>query len=777
MTDVAIRQAVALRNVPGVELAAVGTWHASTGWTTFTDEDLANAVAALDCPGVRNPVIKLGHTEEDSTSGVRWDGEPALGWIGNMSFSSPKLYGDYMGMPEWLAGVNADGMAVLATAYPDRSIEIYRPFVCQIGHTHPSVIGAVALLGAYPPGVGVLKSMQDVYAAFTLPMDGDAERTAARAMLSTSVNLAADEPREPTAKERQAGVDFDKAQADWESALDDLLDEWAAVDTDQRAALAAQIETAVDDNPDRLGELTLDSSVGAALLLARMKTVADKAAHDQVTEAARQGVSVDDPGDDTEIETTAAAVAAAMAASTASNAGRTAAQALGSGSGKAIAALTLAHLGDLSDRFLRDQLGGALSAAQAAGRFRVLDVSPIGEWYASERNDVRTCAPCKSIDGTKFDTLDEARAAYGSGKYASCAGGSRCRGQVFATWGTDLSAPIRTTVRTSLGGTMPTRPGAVQASVSVEDISRQYYETAGYSSWITAMHVDPLELVVSDDSNGKFFRVPVELKGEKFTFGDAQEVAIVYKDVKAAAASLPYRWTDKAAALAAAGKSPDGADLAPPPSADLDVTTVEPGRAPDGGAAIRKLAADTATKTPETETVPGSTDDTEEASVDAAKLREALGLSPDASDAEVNAAYVASTTVTPPASPAPAALPPADLSALNALQESGQVVMIDRAQLTALIDTAKKGEIAYNQNRRNDRDAFLSTAVREGRIPPASLGAYEKLWDNDPEGTRATVSLLSRNIIPVQANGFMGAELDLNESDKAYADMYGKAGV
>ena len=85
MTDVEVRRPVALRVIPGVELAAIGTWKASTGETTFTHDDFVDAVAALECPGVRNPVLKLGHDEEDSTSGVRWDGEPAVGWIGRAS--------------------------------------------------------------------------------------------------------------------------------------------------------------------------------------------------------------------------------------------------------------------------------------------------------------------------------------------------------------------------------------------------------------------------------------------------------------------------------------------------------------------------------------------------------------------------------------------------------------------------------------------------------------------------------------------------------------------
>lgn len=161
---VAVPQSVVLKNIPGIELAAVGTWRSVTGETTFTRDDLADAVAALDCPGVRNPVLKLGHDEPDSTGGVRWDGEPAVGWIDNMRLSADgaKIVGDYLGVPAWLVDA-------MPSAYPDRSIEIYRPFRCQIGHFHPSVITAVALLGVMAPGIGVLRSLQDVQALYTTP--------------------------------------------------------------------------------------------------------------------------------------------------------------------------------------------------------------------------------------------------------------------------------------------------------------------------------------------------------------------------------------------------------------------------------------------------------------------------------------------------------------------------------------------------------------------------------------------------------------------------------
>jgi hypothetical protein len=328
---------------------------------------------------------------------------------------------------------------------------------------------------------------------------------------------------------------------------------------------------------------------------------------------------------------------------------------------------------------------------------------------------------------------------------------------------------------------MPTKPALAKASISVEDISRKYYEAAGYSMWITAMHVDPLELITSDDSNGKFYSVPVELKGSEFTFGEPTEVAINYVPVKsAAAAALPYRWGNKAAALAAAGvQVPETTTSTTGGAVVVTTTEIAPEVSP-AGAAIRKMAATTTaepegtTQTPDADPATDSTDNPKEATnvpFDAAKYREAFGLSADVSDDKVKEMALAALTETP----TPAAADADSLAALSSLAGSGQAVLVDRANLQTLIERATKGELAYNQNRKNERDSFLKTAVNEGRIPPASLGAYEKLWDLDPEGTRKQVSLLARNIIPVQSVGFLGADAtDMNEADSAYDALYGK---
>jgi hypothetical protein len=138
-----------------VELVQAGTWRLSSGETTITRGDLAAAVGAVGCPAVRNPVIKLGHID------VRFDGEPAVGWISGMALADDgnTITGDYRGMPAWLADV-------LASAYPDRSVEATREHRCQIGHTHQLVITAVALLGVAAPGIGTLDSLQDVAALY-----------------------------------------------------------------------------------------------------------------------------------------------------------------------------------------------------------------------------------------------------------------------------------------------------------------------------------------------------------------------------------------------------------------------------------------------------------------------------------------------------------------------------------------------------------------------------------------------------------------------------------
>jgi hypothetical protein len=144
-----------LVTMPNVEIVAAGTWALSSGEATFTRDDLTAAVEAAQCPAVGSPVIKIGHVDP------RFDGEPAVGHVTNLALSSQgnKLSGDLAGMPGWLG-------AICSSAFPSRSIEGCYDFRCQVGHVHPFVITALALLGVTPPGVGVLGTLNDVAALY-----------------------------------------------------------------------------------------------------------------------------------------------------------------------------------------------------------------------------------------------------------------------------------------------------------------------------------------------------------------------------------------------------------------------------------------------------------------------------------------------------------------------------------------------------------------------------------------------------------------------------------
>lgn len=150
-----------LATIPGVEIASVGFWDISnaTDWHPSA-EDLASAVAAVDCPAVRRPVLKFGHTGEPG------EGDPAIGLVDELRLTEDgqTLVGDFVGVPSWLADADSEGRAVIASAYPDRSGEFQRDYICQLGHTHPFVVHAVALLGVMRPGIGTLESLYDLYA-------------------------------------------------------------------------------------------------------------------------------------------------------------------------------------------------------------------------------------------------------------------------------------------------------------------------------------------------------------------------------------------------------------------------------------------------------------------------------------------------------------------------------------------------------------------------------------------------------------------------------------
>ncbi|KWW97408.1 hypothetical protein LI90_4380 (plasmid) [Carbonactinospora thermoautotrophica] len=153
--------------IRGVELVRVGTWHASTGVTQITREDLEAIVTAYGDPEVDRAPIKLGHVDQRFN-----DGEPALGWVENLRLSDDgrTLVGDLVGMPARLA-------EIAPTAYRRRSVEIAWGVRTPSGRTYRAVLTGLALLGVSRPAV---KGLADVLALYrSAPRAPEAERHAA----------------------------------------------------------------------------------------------------------------------------------------------------------------------------------------------------------------------------------------------------------------------------------------------------------------------------------------------------------------------------------------------------------------------------------------------------------------------------------------------------------------------------------------------------------------------------------------------------------------------
>lgn len=245
------------------------------------------------------------------------------------------------------------------------------------------------------------------------------------------------ERRPLTELEQAAGTDFDAIQQAWQDALEELLTAWEQISAEWRALLGEQIAAALDAGDlEALAAMSLDSEAAAEILAVAMVELAEAAAAQQAAEAAAQGVEVQPPPvDESHLGAVAATLAALLAVWLAGAAARQALKLAVPGAiGAAVAAAVVEHLAGLSDRFLRDQLGGALSQAQMSGRLSVLREAPEGRHVASEVLDDATCQYCATIDGHEFENLAAAEAAYGTGLYIFCVGGLRCRGQLVTVW-------------------------------------------------------------------------------------------------------------------------------------------------------------------------------------------------------------------------------------------------------------------------------------------------------------------------------------------------------
>jgi hypothetical protein len=154
-----------------------------------------------------------------------------------------------------------------------------------------------------------------------------------------------------------------------------------------------------------------------------------------------------------------------------------------------------------------------------------------------------------------------------------------------------------------------------------------------------------------------------------------------------------------------------------------------------------------------------------ETGMDPAKIREALGLSADASDEEVTSTLTAAGYV--PAAPEPVA------ASVNRGEAPG-TMRVDASAWQEREERIKRLEAAAQRSRDNERDQIITEAVRAGKFTPGRKQHWARLWDADPEGAREIIAGLAPNVVPVAELGFSDGDVD---ADEAYAALYGKQKV
>lgn len=248
--------------------------------------------------------------------------------------------------------------------------------------------------------------------------------------------------RQPYSQEVQAKVDYELMDAQIQGQIDSLVAKVKTLQGDQITELAAAIESA-DNDLTKLAQLEA-APVFSEVLEEAMLEMAAQGVEQAVGEAERQGITPTVPDlDTTGLTNRAGAVDTLLSRSLSEAAGRKAVS-LTAESGALpaadVASQVADYLGALSDDYLKQQLSGATVQAMNTGRKAVFAENPPKYLYASELLDENACEECVAVDGTEYDTLEDAEADYPTGGYADCLGGPRCRGTLVAIH-TDEAAP------------------------------------------------------------------------------------------------------------------------------------------------------------------------------------------------------------------------------------------------------------------------------------------------------------------------------------------------
>lgn len=245
-----------------------------------------------------------------------------------------------------------------------------------------------------------------------------------------------------------------------------------------------------------------------------------------------------------------------------------------------------------------------------------------------------------------------------------------------------------------------------------------------YWWWVRSIRVDPNE-VIADDGEGNLWSVSFETDGgDEITFGEPIRVRETFVPVGAA---------DGVAATAVVSRRRQrevAASLARPDKPNRGTTAAT--AAPPNNPTRRSTA------------------------MDAAELRERLGIPETIPDEEIEAAMA---EVTPEPDPAPEPVPepePTPTPAPDEPEVPEGMVLIGADRLAQLEQSVERVDELVSARATEERDTFLNQMASEGRLSRAERSYYERQYALDREGTVAHLSARTP-VVPVHERGHAGS--------------------
>ncbi|MFY1595481.1 2'-5' RNA ligase family protein [Micromonospora sp. WMMD737] len=737
---------VELARRPGVELIRTGRWDISTGQWTATSGDLAAAVAAMSCPAIQKPIVKIGHTDTRFTPG---DGEPAIGWYENLRTTDGghTLIADQVS-PAWLTDVQA-------AAWPNRSVEGSYNYRCGLGHTHPFVLTAVALLGVTPPGVSTLtalNNLDDVRALYGLAaaadrVPGEDEVRIAASVPGAALKAAADGDQAPAHTGAMVALiptpeDAQRLAVEGGEPVDELhvtlmyLGKADELSPKVRAEIVDAIRRATNGVP-------IAEAHGFAISVFNPPGDAPADGKDRDT-CLVLGVSGDDLADTQRLVRSVVNEVASLNRLD-----------LPAQHRPWVPHVTLAYTDDLS------------RVAELTDRTGPLRFCRVRVAFAGDHFDI----PLTAVDGGNLFDLDVPGpmlpvAAAGDGKLRDY--WLRGEGAAKIRWGTggDFTRCVRHLrkhVRDPEGlcaeyhhqatGLWPGDRRNVNASEesavpnpqpTLTERIHQAWNSSGQPEQQWIVEAAPDEVIVMDNTDRSLVRVPVTVDGDRIEFGTPQRVRTAYvpADEQVAASRMVFASAEESRPTPEPPPAPPVEQPAvTPPAPAAEPTTAPAESEPAPVNPVEPAPSEPAPNPPAAEPEPNTDPKEDPVSTLSTDVRSRLGLANDADDAAVMAA-LAELKTKADAAPSPDQVAAARDEMKNQIAElSGELAKI---KASAAADAKK---------------ALFDGAVREGRIKPADREGWEARYERAPEViTEILASIAPNTAVPVAATGYTGAD-------------------